>query len=96
MKTIAGEAFKKSTKRLDPFLKIKVNKQVQKISQNPYIGKPLRYKHNERSLYVKPFRLIYSYDEEKDILYLLKFEHRKNVYDFILSIFCYVPENFKV
>ena len=57
----------------------KLKKQIIKIQENPDIGKPLRYLHKgERTIYVKPYRLIYSVDG--DIVYLLKFDHRKHVY----------------
>jgi hypothetical protein len=32
----------------------------------------------ERSVYVKPFRIIYAYSNEK--IYFLRFEYRKGVY----------------
>jgi len=57
----------------------KLKKQLQKIRENPEVGKPLRHLlKGERTLYVKPYRLIYAIDGE--MLYLLRFEHRKNVY----------------
>lgn len=71
--------FLKQTKRLDNNLLIKLNKQIIKVIQNPEIGKPLKYKRGERTMYVKPFRLIYAV--QNDELILLKFEHRESVYD---------------
>ncbi len=70
--------FIKQIKHLDNFLLEKIKKQIEKILQNPQIGKPLRYKRGERSLYIKPFRLIYAI--RRDELILLKFDHRKKVY----------------
>ena len=70
--------FIKDTKKLDNFLLEKLKKQIRKIIGNPNVGKPLKYKRGERSLYIKPFRLIYSI--EKDELILLKFGHRKRIY----------------
>jgi|TARA_Y100000310_G_scaffold308415_1_gene351509 mRNA-degrading endonuclease RelE of RelBE toxin-antitoxin system len=70
--------FIKQTKHLDNFLLKKLRLQILKILDDPNIGKPLKYKRGERSLYIRPFRLIYSVREEEIIL--LKFEHRKNVY----------------
>ena len=70
--------FFKQTKHLDSFLLKKLKKQILKILENPSVGKPLKYHREERSLYIKPFRLIYAirYNE----LILLKLEHRKSVY----------------
>lgn len=70
--------FIKETKKLDKTLLEKLKKQILKIIDNPQVGKPLKYKRNERTIYIKPFRLIYAIVEDE--LILLKFEHRKNVY----------------
>jgi len=63
--------FIKDTKRLDKSVLEKLKKQITKVIENPEIGKPLKYKRNERTVYVKPFRLIYSVIQED--LILLKF-----------------------
>jgi mRNA-degrading endonuclease RelE of RelBE toxin-antitoxin system len=64
----------------DNVFKERVKKQIAKIVNNPNIGKPLRFDmKGERTVYVKPFRLIYSIIGNK--IYLLQFEHRKGVYD---------------
>jgi mRNA-degrading endonuclease RelE of RelBE toxin-antitoxin system len=78
-KVTRSPLFIKETKKLDKTLLEKLKKQVIKIIQNPHVGKPLKYKRNERTIYVKPFRLIYSINKSE--LILLKFEHRKNVYN---------------
>jgi len=70
--------FIKQTKNLDSFLLKKLRSQIIKILDNPDVGKPLKSKRGERSLYIKPFRLIYSIRANEIIL--LKFEHRKIVY----------------
>lgn len=58
----------------------KLEKQIRKIIEDPNFGKPLRYGlRGEWSIYVKPFRLIYKVEGER--LILLRFEHRKQVYD---------------
>ena len=58
----------------------KLEKQIRKIYENPNFGRPLRYDlKGERSIYVKPYRLIYKVEGDK--LILLRFEHRKEVYD---------------
>ena len=65
-----SEFLKKIEKIKDNGLKEKVKKQIEKIIQNPEIGKPMRYSRKyTRELYVKPFRLSYAYlkDENKVI-----------------------------
>jgi len=45
----------------DEALKEKVKKQIEKIVENPEIGKPMKYaRKGTRELYVKPFRLSYA------------------------------------
>ena len=78
-KVTRSPKFLKDTKRLDSFLLKKIEKQIKKIIENPKVGKPLKYKRGERSLYLKPFRLVYALRGEEVIL--LKFDHRKRVYD---------------
>lgn len=71
--------FIKQTKRLDKELSYRLRNQILKIIERPDIGKPLNYRRGERALRVKPFRLVYAVKGEE--LILLKFDHRKNVYD---------------
>jgi len=73
-----SKTFIKEIRHLDNFNKEKFGKQIIKIKENPYVGKPLKYKRGERALYIKPFRLIYVL--RGDEIILLKFEHRKSVY----------------
>jgi len=77
-KITRSPVFIKQTKHLDSFLLKKLKAQITKILNNPKVGKSLKYSRNEKSLYIKPFRLIYSV--VNDELFLLKFEHRKSVY----------------
>ncbi|MBU2616992.1 MAG: type II toxin-antitoxin system RelE/ParE family toxin [Nanoarchaeota archaeon] len=74
-----SNTFKKNIKRLNEFDRDKLEKQIKKIIANPNVGKPLKYKRGERSLYIKPFRLIYAV--RGDEIILLKFGHRKDIYD---------------
>ncbi|MBL7059321.1 type II toxin-antitoxin system RelE/ParE family toxin [Candidatus Pacearchaeota archaeon] len=78
VKIIPSNEFIKQIKKLDSFNQLKLEKQIRKIVENPNVGKPLKYKRNERTLYIKPFRLIYSIGNNEIIL--LKFEHRKSIY----------------
>ena len=57
----------------------KLEKHIVKIKNNPDFGKPLRHNlKGERTIYVKPYRLIYTVESNK--LILLRFEHRKTAY----------------
>ena len=78
-KITESPTFLKQIKKLDNFDKERLKKQINKILDNPETGKPLKYLRGERTIYIKPFRLIYAL--KNDELILLKFEHRKSVYD---------------
>tara|TARA_Y100000034_G_C6527709_1_gene227316 strand:+ start:203 stop:457 length:255 start_codon:yes stop_codon:yes gene_type:complete len=74
--------FKKEIERIkDGALKERVKKQIRKIIESPEIGDFLSYDFkNKRKMYVHPFRIIYFYDKEKDLIKFLDFDKRKNVY----------------
>jgi addiction module RelE/StbE family toxin len=64
----------------DSSLKERLEKQIRKIVEDPESGKPLRYGlKGEWTTRIKPYRLIYAV--QKDRLILLRFEHRKEVYE---------------
>ena len=73
---IPSKEFIKNVKGIDSFEKIKLEKQIKKIIENPQVGKPLKYKRGERSLYVKPFRLIYAIRGDEIILLKLRAKKR--------------------
>jgi len=77
---VPSSQFKKAVKHLNEEQRKKLEKMIKKILKNPSLGKPLKYMRGERSLRVKPFRIVYSYRKNIDTLYLLKFEHRDSVY----------------
>ena len=65
--------FKKIKNRI---VKEKIIKQIQKIQNNPEIGKPMMYnRKGTRELYISPFRL--SYRVKEDIVYILDLYHKK-------------------
>ncbi|MBS3140863.1 type II toxin-antitoxin system RelE/ParE family toxin [Candidatus Woesearchaeota archaeon] len=77
---IKTQKFEDDIKHKDSLLKERIKKQIAKIIESPEIGKPLKYSlKSERTIYIKPYRLIYTLSNET--LILLRFEHRKEVYD---------------
>lgn len=72
-----ADNFKKAYQKLDNSIRIKLDKILLKIMENPEIGKPMMYtRKGTRELYVKPFRLSYFYDFNTQILCLLDFYHK--------------------
>ncbi len=78
---VPTDSFKNDIRKIrDKGLKGRLQKQIEKVTENPSFGKPLRYGlTGEWSVRVKPYRLIYKVEGDK--LILLRFEHRKEVYD---------------
>ncbi len=77
MRVKETDSFKRVKSKLDKSYLEKVEKAISKIIQNPEIGKPM--KHNRkgtREVYVKPFRLSYSYNFNEDFLIFLDFYHK--------------------
>ena len=61
-------------------IKERLAKQIKKIAEDPEVGKPLRFGlKGESQSRVKPYRLIYTLQDDE--LILLRFEHRKEVYE---------------
>jgi len=59
-------------------LKEKIIKQIGKIKINPKVGKPMRnVRKGTRELYIRPFRLSYVYDAERDLIEILDLYHKK-------------------
>jgi len=66
---------KKFTKIKDNSIKNKIIKQIEKIEENPELGKPMKYsRKGSRELYVSPYRL--SYRVEGDKVYILDIYHK--------------------
>ena len=64
--------------KLDDFMKMKIIKQIKKISENPEAGKPMKnIRKGTRELYITPFRLSYEYIKDKNIVYMLDLYHKK-------------------
>ena len=67
------------SKLKDELLKLKIIRQLKKISENPEVGKPMRNtRKGTRELYIKSFRLSYEYIQEQNLIYILDLYHKKN------------------
>jgi mRNA interferase RelE/StbE len=80
MEIIFAEEFRKEFKRIkDKSTRLKIIKQIKKISKQPEAGKPLKNNlKNHRSLRIPPFRIIYRLETDRIIINC--FDHRKDVY----------------
>lgn len=69
--------FSDKVKKLDSSFKERVKKLIEKITESPETGKPMRYdRRGTREVYVGSFRLSYVFDKNSDFLYLLDFYHK--------------------
>lgn len=80
MKLIYTEEFKGDLRKIkDAKIQTRIKKLIQKIIDNPEVGKPLKYElFSLRSVRIPPFRILYEL--KGDMMILHKFEHRKKVY----------------
>lgn len=81
MDIIFSDDFRKDFKKIkDKTTRLKIIKQLRKLSECPETGKPLQYDlKNHCSVRVAPFRIIYRIEQDKIIINC--FDHRKDVYD---------------
>lgn len=75
---VLDSLFERKMKKLkDSFLKTRINKQIDKIVDNPEIGKPMKYaRKGTREVYVSPFRLSYVYIKEENKLIFFDLYHK--------------------
>ncbi|MBI1969841.1 type II toxin-antitoxin system RelE/ParE family toxin [Candidatus Woesearchaeota archaeon] len=58
-------------------VKEKIKKQIEKIIDNPEIGKPMRYnRKGTREVYIAPYRLAYAYIPSEHKLIFLEIYHK--------------------
>ena len=71
-------SFKKDVSKLkDSLLKQKVKKQIERIVENPEIGKPMRnLLKGTREVYISPYRLAYAYKKNELVLLFLSLYHK--------------------
>ena len=81
MEIIFSDEFRRDFKKIkDKTTRLKIIKQLRKLSENSEVGKPLKYDlRNHRSIRVTPFRIIYRIEQDKIIINC--FDHREDVYD---------------
>ena len=79
MEIVFSDEFKKEFKKIDKQIRLKIIKQIKKLSLLPESGKPLKYNlKNHRCLRIPPFRIIYRFENHKIIINC--FDHRRGVY----------------
>jgi mRNA-degrading endonuclease RelE of RelBE toxin-antitoxin system len=78
VKVIFDKDFQRTIEKVkDNIFKEQVKKQIQKIIENPEIGKPMMYnRKGTRELYVGHFRLSYKYHYDIDTIEFLEVYHK--------------------
>lgn len=72
------DSFKKKYRKLkDSSLKQRVKNQIQRIIQNPEIGKPMSFERKgTREVYIPPFRLCYQFIKQEDKVIFVDLYHK--------------------
>ncbi len=72
------DKFKATFSKLkDSSTKERIIKQIEKIKNNPEVGKPMRnVRKGTREVYIGAFRLSYFYFKEKDEIVIFDFYHK--------------------
>jgi len=69
--------FAKRFNKLDHTFQIKAEKQINKIIENPFIGKPMKNnRKGTREVYLSPFRISYYIDNDDAMIYFLNIYHK--------------------
>ena len=77
-KVIKSNNFEKAYNKIDKSFRLKLDKLLIKILENPEIGEPMKYgRKGTREVYMKPFRISYSLEHSSLILYFLDLYHKK-------------------
>jgi mRNA-degrading endonuclease RelE of RelBE toxin-antitoxin system len=78
---VIPKSLEKKLKKLDKPILERLVKLIEKIKENPYQFKRLRYQlKGAFSARVAPFRVVFAVDEQNKKIIILAFEHRDKVY----------------
>ncbi len=79
VKIIFDDNFKEIFSKIrDNLFKTKIIKQLNKIKDNPQVGKPMMHdRKGTRELYIKPFRVSYKFHVDKGMVEILDLYHKK-------------------
>jgi mRNA-degrading endonuclease RelE of RelBE toxin-antitoxin system len=68
---------KEISKIKDSRVKERILKQIEKIVNNPGVGKPMKHwRKGTREVKIPPFRLSYAYNSKEDVIEILDFYHK--------------------
>ena len=82
-----SETSREQIRSLHPQIKSSIKAHIQKLSDNPYSGKPLEKElSGYHSLRTKRFRVIYKIDHDKKIVQIHYVGHRKDVYELLREL----------
>lgn len=78
---VVDKVFKKLAKK-DKTQLMAVNKKIEQLKQNPYIGKPLHFPlQNLRRVHVySSFVLVYDFQEKEKTITIRDYDHHDNIY----------------
>ncbi len=72
---------KRKIEKLDPSIRVVIQKAIESLSSNPYKGKPLSYElAGLYSLRTADYRIIYRIKEKQLIIIVISAGHRRDIY----------------
>jgi mRNA interferase RelE/StbE len=81
------EPARRAIEKLDPTVKKRIRKALDRLSQFPYLGKPLSTPLAGYWTYrVGNYRIIYRIEEQRLIVYVFGVGHRREIYESLKSI----------
>ena len=76
-KIYVSDEFRKDFEKLDSSLKKQINKEIEQLEENPFVGKPLNYKFF-REKKIKNHRMYYLIYEEYIIVFVVAISNKKD------------------
>ncbi len=89
-KIYTTEQFDKDFEKLDNSLQEQIDKEIEQLKSNPYVGKPLGYKFF-REKKVKNHRIYYLIYEEYVVVFVIALSDKKNQQEVINKIKHLIP-----
>lgn len=80
-KVIFTKTAEKSFLKLPPSAKKRIDKAIGKLSQDPLVGEKLRGEFSgQYKLHAWPYRLIYIFSSQENVVIVVEVEHKQGVY----------------
>ncbi len=90
-KIFVSEEFEKNFDKLDNSIQVQIEKEIEQLKINPFVGKPLGYKFF-REKKVQNYRVYYLIYEEYIVVFVISISNKKDQQEAINKIRILIPE----